>query len=98
MQSVTQKTVQCCCSQAFKMGSICRLEGLQHHTKKFKLLGNRGTKGVKWQWQHQKAFENGRTHTLENAATHVIFKNILPSSKLRLAMSYQTFVVIGIVK
>ena len=36
--------------ELFKMGSICRLEGLQHHTKKFKLLGNRGTKGVKWQW------------------------------------------------
>ena len=37
--------------ELFKMGSICRLGGLQHHTKKFKLLGNRE--------RGKKAFENG---------------------------------------
>ena len=35
------------------MGSICRLGGLQHHTKKFKLLGKEIGE------QQRKAFENG---------------------------------------
>ena len=35
---------------SFQDGFNMPFRGLQHHKKKFKLLGNRGTKGVKWQW------------------------------------------------